>query len=62
MLGLHIPKIIAYLTERYVLLLHPSSFPIHSIRETSIPQGVIMKIFSCLLDMFPMRESYFLLI
>ena len=62
MLDLHIPKIIAYLTERYVLFLHPFSFPIHSIRETSILQGVIMKIFSCLLDMFPVRESYFLLI
>ena len=30
MLDLHVPKIIDYLTERSVLFLYPSSFPIHS--------------------------------
>ena len=52
MLDLHVPKIIAYLIERIVLFLYPSSFPIHSIQETSVLEGVIMKIFSCLLDTF----------
>ena len=62
MLDLHVPKIIAYLIERVVLFLYPSSFPIHSIQETSILEGVIMEIFSCLLDMFFELGSYFLLI
>ena len=53
MLDLHVPKIIAYLLERVVLFLHPLSFPIHSIQKTSIFEGVIMEIFSCLLDTFP---------
>ena len=62
MLDLHAPKIIAYLIERFVLFLYPSSFPTNSIQETSIIRGVIMKIFSCLLDTFPVRASYLLLI
>ena len=36
MLDLYVLKIIAYLIERVVLFLYPSSFPIHSIRKTSI--------------------------
>ena len=39
-----------------------SSFLIHSIQETSTIEGVIMEIFSCLVDTFPVRASYFLLI
>ena len=62
MLDLNVVKIIAYLIERVVLFLYPSSFPIHSIRETSILEGVIMEIFSCLLDTFAVPASYFLLI
>ena len=46
MLDLHVPKIIAYLIERVVLFLYPSSFPIHSIQETSIFEGVFIEIFS----------------
>ena len=38
--GLTCPKIIAYLIERVVLFHFPSSFPINSIQETSILQGV----------------------
>ena len=56
------PKIIAYLIERNVLFLYPSSFPIHSIQETLILEGVIMEIFSCLFDTFPVPAGYFLLI
>ena len=59
MLDLHV---IAYLTERVVLFLYPSSFPIRSIQETSVLEGVIMEIFPCLLDTFPAPASYFLLI
>ena len=59
MLDLNVVKIIAYLIERVVLFLYPSSFPIHSIQETSILEGVIMEIFSCLFDTFPVRASYF---
>ena len=50
MLDLHVPKIIAYLVERVLLFLYLSSFPIHSIQETSMLEGVIMQIFCCLLD------------
>ena len=57
-----VPKIIAYLIERVVLFFYPSSFPIHSIQETSILEGVVMEIFSCLLDTFPVPASFFLLI
>ena len=53
MLNLHVLKIIAYLIERVVLFLYPFSFPIHSIQKTSIFERVIMEIFSCLLDTFP---------
>ena len=53
---------IAFLIERVVLFLYPSSFPIDSILEASILEGVIMEVFSCLLDKFPVFESYFLLI
>ena len=52
MLDLHVPKIIAYLTERVVLFLYPSSIPIHSIQETSILEGAFMEIFSCCLIRF----------
>ena len=62
MLDLHLPQIIAYLIERIVLFLYPSSFPIHSIQKTSILEVFFMETFSCLLDAFPMRTSYFLLI
>ena len=62
MLDLHAPKITAYLTERNVLFLYPSHFPIHSIQETSILEGAIMELFSCLLDMFLVPASSFLLI
>ena len=62
MLDLHVPKIIAYLNESVVLFLYSSSFPIHSIQETSILEGVIIEIFPCLLDTFPVLGSYFLLI
>ena len=62
MLDLHVPKIIASLIERVMLFLYPSSFPIHSIQETPILEGVIMEIFSCLLDTFPVPAIYFLLI
>ena len=61
MLDLDVPKIIAYSIEGVVLFLYPSSFPIHSIQETSILKGAIMEIFSCLLDTFLVRGSYFLL-
>ena len=59
MLDLHVPKIIAYLIKRDVLFLYPCSFHIHSIQETSIFE-VIMEIFSCLLDTFPVRMIYLL--
>ena len=62
MLDLHVPKIIAYLIERVVLFLYPSSSLIHSVQDRSILEGVIMEIFSCSLDTFPVRASYFLLI
>ena len=62
MLDLHVPKIIAYLIEYVVLFLYPSSFPIHSIQETSILEGVIMEKISCLLNTFPILARYFLLI
>ena len=61
MQDLYVPKIIAYLIERVVLFLYPSSFPIRSIQETSVLEGVI-NIFSSLLDTFPVRANYFLLI
>ena len=53
MLEFHVPKIPAYFSERVVLFLYPYSFLIHSIQETSIQEGVIMEIFSCLFDTFP---------
>ena len=56
MLDLHVPKIIACLTERAVFF--PSSSLIHSIKETSILEGVIMEIFYCLLDTFPVRAFF----
>ena len=62
MLDLHDPKIVAFLIERVLLFLYTSSFPIHSIQETSILEGVIIEIFSCLLGRFPVGASYFLLI
>ena len=62
MSDLHVPKIIAYLIERVMLFIYASSFPIHSIQETSVMAGVIMKIFSCFLGTFPVPASYFLLI
>ena len=62
MFELHVPTIIAYLIERVVLFLYSSSFPIHSIQEAPIFEGVIMEIFSCLLDTFPVLGSYILLI
>ena len=62
MFDLHVPKIIAYLIRRVVLFLYHSSFLIHSIQETSILEGVIMEIFSFLLETFPVPASYFLLI
>ena len=58
MLDLRDPKIIGYLIERVALFLYPSSFPLHSIQETSILEGLIMEIFSYLFDT---RASYFLL-
>ena len=58
MLDLHVPKIIAYLIERVVLFLYSSSFPIHSIQETLILEGVIMEMFYCLLDTFPVRACF----
>ena len=36
-----------------VVSLNPSYFPIHSIQEISVLEGVIMEIYSCLLDAFP---------
>ena len=62
MLDLHVPKIIAYLIKRFILFLYPSSFPIHSIQETSILERVITEILFCLLHTFPVCASYFLLI
>ena len=62
MLDLHVHKIIGYLIQRVASFLYPSSFLIHSIQETSILEGVIMEIFSCLLDTFLVPSSYFLLI
>ena len=62
MLDLHVPNITAYLIERVVLFLYPSSFPIHCIQETSVLEEVIMEIFSCFLDTLPVPVSYFLLI
>ena len=59
MLDLRVPKIIAYLIKRVVLFLYSSSFPMHSTQETSFLDGVIMEIFSCLLDTFPVPASYF---
>ena len=61
-LDLHVPKIIAFLIECVVLFLYPSSFPIHSIQETSILGGVVVEIISCLLDTIPVLASYFMLI
>ena len=52
MLDLRVPKVIAYLIERVILFLYPSSFTIHSIQETSILEGIIVEIFSCLLVRF----------
>ena len=62
MWDLHVPKIIVYLIERFVLFFYPYSFLILSIQETSILEGVIMEIFSCVLDTFSVPASYFLLI
>ena len=62
MLDLHVPKIITHLIEHITLFRYPSSFPIHSVQEASIIEGVIMEIFSCLLDTFPVRASYLPLI
>ena len=62
MLDLHVPNMLAYLTECVVLILYSSSFPIYFIEETSILEGVIKEIFSYLFDTFPVRASYFLLI
>ena len=59
MLDLHVPKFIANLIERVVLFLYPSSFLIPSIQKISIPEGIILEIFSCLLDTIPVRASYF---
>ena len=61
MLDLRVPKIISYLIERVVLFLYSSFFTIHSIQDTSIFDRVIMVTFSCVLDTFPVRASYFLL-
>ena len=58
MLDLHVPKIIAYLIEHVVLFLYPSSFPVHSIQETSILEGVFMEIFSCCLMRFLAWELF----
>ena len=52
MLDLRVPKVIAYLIDRVILFLYPSSFTIHSIQETSILEGIIVEIFSCLLVRF----------
>ena len=62
MLDLHVPKIIAYLIDSVMLFLYSCSFPIQSIQETSILEGVVMEIFSYLFDTFPLCASYFLLI
>ena len=62
MLDLHVPKTTAYLIERVVLFLCPSSFLTQSIQERLILEGVIMKIFSCLFGTFPVRVRFFLLI
>ena len=62
MLFLHFPKIISYWIERVWLFLYFFSFLIHSIQETSIPEGVIMEILSSLFDTFPVCASYFVLI
>ena len=62
MWDLHVPKIIVYLIERFVLFFYPYSFPILSMHETSFLEGVIMEIFSCLLDTFSVPASYFLII
>ena len=61
MLDLHVLKIIAYFIKHFVFFLYPSSFLIDSFQETSILEGVIVEIFSCLFDTFPVRASYFLL-
>ena len=47
--------------KHFVFFLYPSSFLIDSFQETSILEGVIVEIFSCLFDTFPVRASYFLL-
>ena len=62
MFDLHVSKIIACLIEHVVLFLYLSFFPIHSIQEISVLEGVIIEIFSCLLDTFPVPASYFMLI
>ena len=60
MLDLHVHKAIAYLIESVVLFLYPSYFPIDSIREVATLEGVIMEIFSCLLDTFSCAwESFY---
>ena len=61
MFHLHVPKTIPYLIERFVLFLYPFSFLIRSIQETFL-EGLILEIFSCLLDTVPVLGSYFLLI
>ena len=58
MLELHVPKIIAYLIERVVLLLYPSSFPIHSFQETSILEGAFREIFCCLIRFLCLESFY----
>ena len=62
MLDLHVPKIIAYFIECAVSFLYPSSFRIYSIRKTPIVDGVVVVVFSCMFDMFPVRANYLLLI
>ena len=51
-----------YLIASVVLFLYPVSFPIHSIQQTSIREGIVMGIFSYLHDTYPVRASYFLLV
>ena len=58
-LDLYVPEIIAYLIERVVLFLYPFSFPIHSIQETSILEGVIMKYFIACLRHFLYLRVFF---
>ena len=52
-------SLLNWLNELYCFFFFFFSILIHSIQETSIPEGVIMEIFSYLLDTIPVPAIYF---